>query len=395
MSGTHKAGPWPLGIDNVSDDNALKRDDRGRTIALRDAFNVDITRDGQPERRRGRALTLSLPGMHSLWSGISATFAVAAATLYRITPATATAVCALGSDDPCDYTELNGTVIVANRTSLVQVNATGWRNVGVPNAPSPTAHADAVGGMRAGRYSVAVSYMRGDEEGALSPLQHVAVPEGGGIRLTLIAADPEATHRRIYRTECGGEVLYLCTEVSPALSSYLIGGDNLSADSPTMHLTRMRPGEFVTHWAGRLVVGRGRTLEFSQPMNYGLMSPRHNFVQMPRRMTMVAGVEGGIFVGAADGVYFLRGTDPRTWRIDKTSGLPPVKRCVATINGDDTDVNFGQTGKEGALWLSANGFVIGTNDGNIIPMQANRLRIPLALSGSLAILNRRATAVIQ
>ena len=393
MSGTYKLGPWPLGIDNVSAENTLKRDQNGRTIAVRDAFNVDINRDGMPARRPGRRRTLALSGLHSLWGCDTGAFGVAEGVLYRLSATQATAVCTLNSDDPCDYTELNGTVIVGNRTSLIEVSAAGWRPVGVPVAPAPTLSADPAGGLHAGRYSVAIACMRGDEEGALSPLQTVTVGEGQGIRLALPAVSSEVTALRIYRTELGGELLYRCADAPAGLPSYLIGGDLRGKDSPTMYLTRMLPGEFVSYWRGRLLVARGRTIFWSEPMSYGLTSLRHNFVQLPKRITMMIGMQGGVFVGSADGVGFLRGQSPKEWTLATTSGMPPVKRCALVMNGDDLDNNFGQSGKQVALWLAENGFVLGTEDGSVIPAQANRLRIPLALSGSLAVNARRATAV--
>ena len=393
MSGTWKIGPFPLGIDNKSGETDLRRDQNGRTIALRDAFNVDIDRDGKVSRRAGRQKSIDLPGLHSLWTGRAASFGVAAGTLYVLTRYQATAVCALNSDDPCDYADVNGSVIVGNRTTLIEVGPSSWRHVGLPDAPAPQLSADAVGGLVAGRYSIALALLRGDEVGALSPLQTVTVETGHGIRLTLPALPSEATGFRVYRTTPGGSVLYQCTDIPAGLGSYLIGSEPLGSDAPNQYLTRMPPGEFVALWRGRLLVARGRTLWWSEPMNYGLTSLRHNFVQLPRRITMIAAVEGGVFVGSAEGVVFLRGEQPKTWTLVGTSGRPPVKRCSAVLEGEDVDNELGQSGHQIAVWLADNGFVLGTEGGALSAPQANRLRIPLALSGSLAIHARRATAV--
>jgi hypothetical protein len=108
---------------------------------------------------------------------------------------------------------------------------------------------------------------------------------------------------------------------------------------------------------------------------------------------MMIGMEGGVFIGTDDGVLWLDGAKPGDWSIKTTSGKPPIRRCWAKLSGDDTDLQ--QTGRELCVWLSETGFVVGTEDGNIIPVQANRLRIPLASSGSLAVNARRATAVLS
>lgn len=393
MSGTYKLGPWPLGIDNVSKPNSLKRDQNGRTIAVQDAFNVDIDRDGLPMMRRGHQLVSSLPGMHSLWGNKFVSLAVAAGVLYRVQGQQCSAITTLNSDEPCDYSELNGTVVVGNRSSLIEVNASGWRTVGVPNAPITPVLASPNGGLLAGRYSVAIAYLRGSEEGALSPLQNVTVAAGGGITVTFMPADPEATGIRIYRTHAGGTVLYRAADVPIGMPHYLLGNDTLGKDSPTQYLTRMMPGEFVTYWMGRLIVARDRTLCWSEPMNYGLTSLRHNTMQMEHRIKMIAGMEGGLFVGTSDGVSFFNGTKPKDWNRTITSATAPCKRTLTIMKGDDLDSDYGQAGKQVAVWLSESGFVLGTEQGAIITPQANRLRIPLALSGSLVISGRRATAV--
>jgi hypothetical protein len=219
------------------------------------------------------------------------------------------------------------------------------------------------------------------------------VPEGGGITVTFGPVDPEATGMRVYRTHVGGEVLYRAADVPTGMPSYLLGNDTLGKDSPTQYLTRMLPGEFVTYWRGRLLVARGRTLCWSEPMNYGLTSLRHNTMQFNHRITMVAGMEGGVFIGSSVGVEFLSGTKPSDWNKVSTSGKAPCKRTVRIMRGDDLSGDLGQGGKQVAVWLASNGFVLGTEQGSIITPQANRLRIPLAASGSLVVHDRRATAV--
>lgn len=395
MSVEKKLGPWPLGIDNVSDEARLKRDQFGNTIALRDAFNVDVDRDGRVSRCKGSSLAVNLAGAHSLWTGWMGSFAVANGTLYQVNASGASQLAVLNSDDPCDYCELNDAVIVSNRTTLIQVKNGAWQKLGVPNAPAPFLSINVAGSLPAGRYSVAMGYLRGDEQGALSQIQTATLATGQGITVTLPPADPEATAIALYRTEAGGTVLYRCAIVPVGAPSFVIGNDPLSTDAATLFLTRMLPGEFVSHWRGRLLVARGRTLYWSEPMRYGLTSLRHNFVQLPFRITMVAGVRDGVFVGSSSGVGFLRGDKPKEWVLINTSGHAPVKRCVKMLDGEDIDPQLNLGGQQCALWLADNGFVIGTPTGQIIAPQANRLRIPLALSGSLAINDRRATAVLS
>lgn len=395
MKPDQQLGPWPLGIDNKSDITSLKADDRGRVIALRDAVNVDIDRNGGVDRRSGPRLVLPLPGLHSLWTGARGTFAVAGGQLYAITPQAARQLGALNSDDPCSFDALNDATVVSNRTTLIEVRGDVVRPVALPRGAMPALAAAAAGGLSGGRYSVAVSYIRGDQEGALSSAQLLVLADGQGIQLQGIQWPTGVDRLRVYRTELGGEVLYHCTDIPAGMPSYLVGNDQLGRVATTQFLAPMPPGDFVQLWRGRLLLARGRTLVFSEPLNYGLTSPRHGFVQFPSRITMVVGVQGGVYVGTRDGVVFLRGAKPGEWSREEKTTEAPVPRCSAAIDGDLLPASYQLVGQLVATWLGPSGFVLGSADGQLIQPQADRLAVDGAVAGTMAAHGRRITATLH
>ncbi|MGO4700293.1 hypothetical protein [Dyella sp. 2RAB6] len=388
-------GPWPLGIDNKSDITSLKADDRGRVIALRDAVNVDIDRNGGIDRRAGARLVLALPGLHSLWSGDHGTFGVAGGQLYAITPQAVRPVAALNSDDPCSFDTLNEATVVSNRTSLVEVRGSAARPLALPRGAPPALAAAAAGGLPGGRYSVAVSYVRGDQEGALSTAQLLVLTDGQGIQLQGIQWPVGMDRLRVYRTELGGEVFYHCTDVPAGMLSYLLGNDQLGRAATTQFLAPMPPGEFVQLWRGRLLLARGRTLIFSEPLNYGLTSPRHGFVQFASRITLIVGVQAGVFVGTREGVVFLRGTKPGEWSREEKTSDAPIPRCRAVIDGGLLPANFQLAGQMIAAWLGPTGFVLGSAEGQLIQPQADRLAVEGAVAGAIVAHGRRITATLH
>jgi len=387
-------GPWPLGIDNVSDPTSVKVDDKGRAIALCDAVNVDVDRSGDIDRRRGRRPAVALPGLHSLWSGSQATYGVAQAVLYAITPTSARAIGSMPTDEPCYFAEEDGGVIVASRSALMAVGTSTIEPVGVPDASSPSLAPAAIGGLAAGRYAAAVSYLRGDLEGALSPLRTIALQEGQGLQLAGIHAPVGVDRVRVYRTALGGTVLYQCADLVPGTASYLLGNDTLGRQAPTQYLARMQGGDHLALWRGRALVARGRTLVVSEPMNYGLTSPRHGFVQFWSSITMLVGLEGGVYVGTRQGIFFLRGTRPGDWTQERKGALPPVRGQPVVIDGNQLPPNYQQAGRRVAVWVAANGFVLGCDDGSIIEPQGDRVRTPAAINSSICALSRRVTATL-
>lgn len=387
---TTPIGPWPLGIDNVSGVARQISNEEGAPVSLVDAVNVDIDRDGRPARRAGHTLVAQVAGLHSLWSGKHGAFGVQGDVLVALPGMEPLAT--LASADPCTYAEVNGAVIVANRTTLLRVAGGRAEPLGVPDAPPATVLPAGAGGMRAGRYGVAVSFVSDQGEGGLSPLRFIQIEEGGGLLLQDLPTSPGATGLRIYRTHENGAVLYLAAEVPLGFPSYNLGNMKLGVAADTQHLRQMPPGEFVAMLNGFLLVAHGNVIRFSEPMRYGLWSPRHGFVQLPDRITMLAAVGNAVFVGTRSGVTVLRGAKPREWELDDTGARPPIPRAATYIQSGDTRTEV--PGRTMAVWLAPNGFVMGTEDGQVIEMQTNRVDRIAHSAGAICLQNRRVTAVV-
>ena len=145
----------------------------------------------------------------------------------------------------------------------------------------------------------------------------------------------------------------------------------------------------VRYWRGRLLVARGTTLYFSQPLRYGLGDPRTDFVQEAHKITLLEPVENGVFVGTKAGVFFYAGTSPKDWARTKTGALAPIagtgtKVPSSVFGGRLAEMLQGDV----ALWLSTNGYVIGTNDGQIVQPQSSRIRLN-ANAGSTVLHDRQ------
>lgn len=397
-----KLGPWPLGIDMLSTDENFATDRNGSILALRDSHNGDFTRDGWWQTRPGLLRRLTEAGVHSLWGsndGVD-TFGVRAGALVRVRTAAANVtlepIATLLSDQPVDFAPLNGEIVFS---SLSQIGVIGAgdvvRPLSVPNGELPAMAVTAAGGLAAGRYSAAISFVDAHgEEGGLSPLATVNVQEGGGIRLTFPVAPAGIQLAKVYRTEANGGMLRLVTTAPLALGTFQLGNGLLGRPADTQFLRAMRPGAMVRQWNGRLLTARESTLCLSEPMRYGLYSPRHNFVHFPTPIAFIEGVDGGIYVGLVGrGVAFLRGSTPKEFSI-REFGAKPVPRSSVLIQSNLLDPGL-QLGGEVAFWLSEKGYVIGSADGQLLEQQANRIRISAGGSGRTAVFDRRVLTIVN
>ncbi|MGL6290146.1 MAG: hypothetical protein ACRC2H_05625 [Silanimonas sp.] len=372
-------GPWPLGMDMLSPDDRLPRDESGKNvIAVRDALNINVTREGQLARRPGarRIGTQRIDRLSDLG------FAVANGQICRVDGDSLVPIASLASGGAVDFCELNGDVIISTSSALSLLRNGALSPLAAATPAEPQLTAVATGGLTRGRYAVAVSTSFGGVESGLSHASFVDVPEGGGIQIGNLPAGA-----LVYRTQPNGDVLYRA-----GTSSLLSAGD-LGRIAETRFMEPLPSGEWVRRWRGRLVTARGRFLRFSEPMRFGLWTPTDGFVQLPDPIQFFEPVEGGIYVGQRKTVIFLRGQSFDELVLDTTGAAAPVRGSSTLIKPGVLGMDQAPT-SDCALWLAENGFVIGMPSGQIAEMQASRIRLS-ASSGEIAVHDRRVIATIN
>lgn len=389
-------GPWPLGIDMLSPETAMPHDQNGEVIAARDCVDGDFNRAGQFASRPGLTKT-GADALQCLWTRPdgTASYAVQGSELVQVTrngnAVTTLSVDALNGPQPVDFCELNGEVLYSTPDTMrIIANDGTTRPLCVPDAAALALAQSTAGALYGGRYSVAFAWVDAHgQEGALSPIATLTIDNGRGIRVTLPTPPDGIPVARIYRTGQNGNILYQATDAPAAMGSYLLGTGQQGKQADNAYLRAIPPGRFVRAWRGRLVTVRGRFLYLSEPMRYGLYSPRHGFVQFPDRITFIEAVEGGIFVGQHDTVLFLDGAKPDDWQLRRTGGARPVPHSSMLVSSDLFDTNLELQNGDHAVWLAGNGYVLGTPTGQLVEPQSRRIRLPDAAAGWTAVVDRR------
>ena len=386
-------GPFTVGIDNVSPDTALPKG------AVRDAVNGNFNRTGQFESRAGFELAMAASNVHSLWTSPSGmTLCGNGAALCRVTvddlgDLHLTQIAVTGSAAPFSFCELMTGILYTNPAGTGIIDRGGAVSEIAPQTP-PTPAATPVhnGGLSAGAYGIAVSVQRA-QESALSPITFIDVDAGGGIRLDFAA---NSGNKLVYRTTANGDVLYLAASLPEAITTYTLGNSEVGRVAETRNLAPLLGGQIIRYWRGRVLLACGNAIYISEPMRYGLYSPRDGFVQFASRVTMMEPVDGGIFVGNQQGVVFLSGSKPSEWSIDSTSALPPFEGSGSLVPAAIFGGDIGKSGDNVAVWLAKNGFVLGTAQGQIIETQGDRIEIADgSLRASTFVHDRRLTTILQ
>lgn len=365
-----------LGINNLDPVERLKPD------ALRDALNVDIDKDGRISRREGFAQVYSGGDIHSLWGNGSILLCVEGSSIKRLrvnADGTLSASTLGGGFVPgraVAYDSLAGEVFLSNGVITGKIRDGVLIPWGVQTPQrQPALTVDTVGGLAAGAYLVAVTFVSntGEESGSPSP-QKIDIPAGGGIRLSLLPTPTEAniTRLRLYVSPPNDEVLFLASEVAAGTSSALIYRWDTGMPAQTLLLDKMPPSVSIAHLGGRIYGILGNMLYWSEPLRYGLYRPARNWMPFPGGdLRAIGGVEGAGLYVVGDKTWFLSGTDPAAFTQAEVLGYGGPRQQMLRVPRE-AFTSMAISAADVPVWLSDRGFHAGLPEGvvNLTERQA-------------------------
>lgn len=384
------------GMNTVQEDAALQVGGDSPRLYVRDAVNMDITPAGKPQIRPGVVRVSVLP-LDNLWHSAlhGDTFATLGDQWVRVGPNwTPEPLALLGMGD-VSHVVLNNLVCVAGPAGIYTYDGQAAQKLTIDTPPPPWV-TTSDGALAAGRYGVAVAWLRGKTESAPSAITHVDVPDGGTLDITLPSSfDGTVTHARLYLTKPnGGELL--------RGEDYPIGSPNirlpllpdLGAPPAFLHFDPMPTGRYLSYWRGRLLTAKANVLRFSEALAYHMHDARHGFVQMPQRITFVMPVDSGIWVGQVDHVVFLRGAAPGSLELERKSARAPVPGSAVYLGADEA-AQYEQGGAATVIWLADNGYVAGTASGGLVENTGGKLSGVTASRGPSVVFGDRLLTVVS
>lgn len=385
-----------VGMDNKSADDELQVKGQDKHFYVRDAVNV-LFENGRARMRPGAQL-VTPTAYRNLWQSplhgdvfgqLEEEWGRVDRYTWEFEP-----LATVGSGLVAQFV-LNNLVAVSSPYGIWTYNGAEAVPLCLPEPPAPRLELEA-GSLASGDYGVALAWLRDGMESPLSPAAFVNAPDGAGLRVTFpLCLDDTVTHVRLYFTrQNGGELLrgedYPISQlqvVVPLLPT-------LGAPAQFRHMSPMPGGRFAGVWRGRLVTASSNVLRFSQALAYHIHDQRHDFVLMPQRITFVQPVDGGIWVGQVDHVAFLSGDRPEALQLVRKAARAPVPGSALLVKADVLGGELSGGGGHCAVWLAANGYVVGTSEGGLVEVQAKHIGNVHGQNGaSAAHGNRLITAV--
>lgn len=381
-----------MGMDTETDATQLVTGGDAPAVFVRDAVNMDFNAQGKPALRRGlrmvsdaRLLDLLHDGLHGDTFGRDAEhYLVRLNTIDGRTQRLHYA-----GDMPVSMWPQARRTLFATARGILEYDGRQTQVFTLPTPAAPILAAEGNGALDAGTYTVALAWLRGDTESACSEAASVQVRAGERVRVTLpLCLDGGAECVRVFVSEPDGGQLYAFGTFDIATTQVEIAAARHGMGAPRFrHMDAMPTGRYLCAWSGRLLTAQANLLRFSEPLAWHVHDARHGFIQMPQRITFLAPVDGGVFVGQADHVAFLTGSDIREVSVRRIACKRPVPDSAVLVGAPVAPREAG--GRPVAVWLAENGHVVGMPDGSITEPRAGRLAGIAGARGCTVTLNSK------
>lgn len=311
--------------------------------ALRNAVNVNIGSDGTPTRREGYE-QLATGVYHSVWGeGMDWGLGVKNDALMLIEISASGALTettlrtGLTAGRRMAYVLVNGVAYYSNGVVTGRVENGVNLPWGVEHASPPAASALSYGGMAAGRYQVAITYVfASGEEGGTSRAAAVNVSAGGGIQLSAIPqpVSSSVTGIRVYVTPPNSDRFYEYGTLSVGVTSVaLAASTTLGQELATWGLHPAPAGDVLELHLGSIAIASGPYLWFTEPLHYGQYRPETVYV-FRDDISLIASLSRNALAVAADIHYVLSGSDVRALALDESYECRAVRgTLVKTPDG--------------------------------------------------------------
>lgn len=345
------------------------------------AVNVDVN-DAKRLKRRAGSASFSAGAADSLFSdGVTALFRRGNA-LRQLLDDGSDVVLRSGVNNRIAYGEANGAIFWSDGVvnGRVDNGVDGPWGVEVPDRQPD--YAAAVGGnLPRGRYLYAVTYLRDGEESGTGPSGETAEIEGT-IEFSNVPVPSDADGKALYISRPNGQELYrvLTLPVSATTASYSGDTTDLSVRLETQFKQPPPPTSIIAEHYGRMLLGVGRHLVYSDAYRPGLYDPVRQAYTFASAVTLIAPVRNGVYVGTETEIVWLAGNDVSAASRSRLAGYGAIPGTLDYTEAQN--VGGSEANALAAIFASQRGICVGLPDGGFSNMTLNRYAYPRASRGA-------------
>lgn len=235
------------------------------------------------------------------------------------------------------------------------------------------------GNLGGGRYSYTWSFVAADgrESGAPLPTT-VELPANSGLSFSFSAG----LARNLWITECDGEVLYLAATVAAGETTLDYRAASPYTSIPLDVLLKVPPSPWrdIDWYRASLIFAVEDRIEWTEPFNYELRDEAKGYMLFGERVNLVAGLQGGFYVGTETAHWWLEGNDMGSLALTQVADYGAINGTKVHING--AVVGTGESTERIPLWATERGFVMGLPGGSLRNAHENKVDFPGGTTGT-------------
>lgn len=385
------------GLEEYSGFLGLRNNTGAESFSKQDlvtALNVDIDDSLGISRRKGFSSPVTAAVDRSLFASGSVCLGVGSNALKRVHPdwSTTTLRTGLTASKELSYAVVGDRVFYSNSVETGCVQGSVHRTWGITPPSSPPASATG-GSLPAGIYQFAVTYLRSDgQESGARRAGTITVGNDGGISLSSISvsADPTITRKAIYATTANGKTLFLVGIIDNTTTTFVIRGTGASP-LLTQFLSPPPAGSFIASWKGWMLVAKDSRLYPSEAYAPELFDFRKS-LPFSDRITMIAPVKFGVFIGTDSQVIWMAGDDPEKWVFKVAAEYGAIPGTLTFGDGELLGDTGQAAGDPVAFFATKRGLCIGRSDGGFANLTQARFAYPIQTQGAGIVRRHRGMA---
>lgn len=217
-----------LGIDNVSDDEAMSSFSNAAFVKLRDAVNVNISSTGRVQLRDTGTTTTDTPYKNLWYSPLHQDlFGTLNGELVKIDHSDWSHIALnVQLQGSVSFLVVNNFIVISDSTTLYKYDGFSVTKMTIDTPPEPIARL-AIGSLLDGTYTIAIAWSKDGRESGLS--KSVSLNAEGAIELILpYNYSGDADQVVIYMTERNGSELLKVATVAINATTFTISNDTLN-----------------------------------------------------------------------------------------------------------------------------------------------------------------------
>lgn len=386
------------GLEEFASFQGLRNNTAAESFSKEDlvtALNVDIDDSLGISRRKGFSAAATTAVDRGLFASGSICLGVGSNSLKLVNPdwTTTTLRTGLTASKHLSYAVAGDRVFYSNsvETGCVQGSVHRTWGLEVPGMPVATATG---GTLTAGKYQYAVTFLRNDgQESGACKAGTIELTDIGGISLSSISvsSDPTVTYKAVYMSSVGGETLFRAGLVANATTEFSIREPRMGA-SPllTQFMGPPPAGSFLGYYGGLMLVAKENRLYPSEPYAPELFDVRKS-VPFSDKITMVAPVKNGLWVGTDSQILWLDGAVPEKWDFKVVAEYGVVSGAL-TYNDSELIGDGSAAGDSVAFFVTKRGLRVGHLGGRLVNLDRDRFAYPSQPRGAGIVRRHRGMA---